>query len=137
MPKASDLKKGAVIDVDGQPCVVKHIDVKSPSSRGAATLYKVRFSNLQTGQKVEQSYKGDEVVKEADAVRRAVQYLYRDGDMFTFMDVEDYTQYALDEESLEEQIGYMSDGLEGITALLVDGILRGVELPQSVNLTIA
>ena len=137
MPKASDLKKGAVIDVDGQPCVVKNIDVKSPSSRGASTLYKVRFANLQTGQKVEQTYKGDEVVKEADALRRAVQYLYRDGEMFTFMDVEDYTQYTLDEESLEDMVGYLSDGLEGIMALLVDGTIRGVELPQSVNLAIA
>ena len=51
MPKACDLKRGGIVEIKGAPHVVRQVEAKSPSSRGAATLYKVRFTNLQTGQK--------------------------------------------------------------------------------------
>ncbi|HEX22885.1 MAG TPA: elongation factor P-like protein YeiP, partial [Chromatiales bacterium] len=63
-------------------------------------------------------------------------YLFQDGDMVTFMDVEDYSQYTLGADDLDEQLGYLVDGLEGLSALLVDGNVIGVELPQSVNLAV-
>lgn len=44
MPKACDLKKGSVVTIGGDIYMVKHIDVKTPSARGAVTLYKVRFN---------------------------------------------------------------------------------------------
>ena len=69
MAKASDLKRGMVIDIHGAPHIVKHVDVKSPSSRGANTLYKIRFNNLQTGQKLDESLKGDDFFKDVDLVR--------------------------------------------------------------------
>ena len=53
MPKASDLKRGMIIDMDGVPHIIKQLEAKSPSSRGATTLYKVRFNNLQTHQKLD------------------------------------------------------------------------------------
>ena len=46
MPKASDLKKGMVLEINGVPHAVKQLEAKSPSSRGASTIYKVRFTNL-------------------------------------------------------------------------------------------
>ena len=46
MPKASELKKGMIIDMEGVPHIIKQLEAKSPSSRGAVTLYKVRFNNL-------------------------------------------------------------------------------------------
>ncbi|MDD2802118.1 MAG: elongation factor P-like protein YeiP, partial [Methylococcales bacterium] len=42
MAKAGDLKRGMVVEINGIPHAVKHVDVKSPSSRGASTLYKIR-----------------------------------------------------------------------------------------------
>ncbi len=136
MPKACDLKRGVIVEINGAPHSVKQVEAKSPSSRGAATLYKVRFTNLQSGQKLDQSYKGDDFLKEIDCVRTQVQYSYLDGDMFMFMDMEDYSQYGLSRDDLGDQLGYLTEGLEGITALLVDGQLMGVELPKSVSLTI-
>lgn len=137
MPKASDLKRGMLIDINGAPHVVKHIDVKSPSSRGAATLYKVRYNNMQSGQKLDESYKGDDFLREADCQRVAVQYSYHDGSHYVFMNLEDYSQYELNGEDLEEQAAYLSEGLEGITALLQDGKVLSIELPQSLVFTIA
>ena len=81
MPKASELKKGMIVDIDGTPHIVKQLEAKSPSSRGASTLYKVRFNNLRTHQKLDESFKGDDLLKEADCSRAPVQYSYKDGDM--------------------------------------------------------
>ncbi|MES9967056.1 MAG: elongation factor P-like protein YeiP, partial [Sedimenticola sp.] len=55
MPKASELKRGTVVEINGAPHAVKQVEAKSPSSRGASTLYKVRFTNLQSGQKLDES----------------------------------------------------------------------------------
>ena len=66
VPKAGELKRGMIVDIDGIPHGVKQVEAKSPSSRGAATLYKVRFTNLQTRQKLDQSYKGDDFLKDLE-----------------------------------------------------------------------
>jgi elongation factor P len=136
MAKASELKKGMVVDVNGVPHVVKQIEVRNPSSRGASTLYKVRFNNLKTGQKLDESLKGDDFFKEADYARAKAQFSYVDGDNYVFMNSEDYTQYTLSSEDLEDQIGYLTEGLEGIVALLIDDEVIAIELPSSVILTI-
>lgn len=136
MPKASDLKRGMVVEINNAPYMIKSVDVKSPSSRGANTLYKFRLYNVQTGQKLDETCKGDDVLKEVDLVKRQSQYLYHDGDMYTFMDNEDYTQYSLPGKDLEEERGFLVDGLEGIYVLLVDEKVLGIELPQTVNLEI-
>jgi elongation factor P len=136
VPKACELKKGVVVEINGAPHAVKRIDAKSPSSRGASTLYKVCFTNLKTGQKLDESYKGDDMLKEADCLRTSVQYLYKDGEHYTFMNNEDYSQHALSKSELEDEIPFLIDGLEGITALFVDGVLLAIELPQSVSMEI-
>ena len=86
MPKASDLKKGSVVEVDGEVYIARQIDKRNPSARGASTLYKVRFFNVRNGQKLEQTLKGDDFIKDGDLVRRSVQFSYREGDITTFMD---------------------------------------------------
>ncbi len=136
MPKASDLKKGMVVDIDGMPHIVKQFESKSPSSRGAATLYKVRFYNLQTRQKRDESFKGDDMLKEADCMRVPVQFSYIDGDIYYFMNSEDFSQYGVNSEDIEGEIPYLTEQQEDIIGLVVDGALASVELPQSVNLEI-
>ncbi|MEC8454553.1 MAG: elongation factor P-like protein YeiP, partial [Pseudomonadota bacterium] len=136
MPKASELKKGMIVEIDGFPHIVKTLEAKSPSSRGASTLYKVRFYNLKTGQKLDSSFKGEVILKEADCSRIAVQYSYRDGEIHYFMDMEDFTQHGMEAGQIDEQIPYLVEQQEDIIALIVDGNLVAVELPQSVNLEI-
>ena len=136
MPKANELKRGVVVEINGMPHAVKQVEAKSPSSRGASTLYKIRFTNLQTGQKLDESYKSDDFLKEADCIRAQVQYSYNDGEHYVFMNMDDYSQYELKPEELEGQVEYLTEGLEGISALLMDGVVLGIELPQSVSLPI-
>jgi elongation factor P len=136
MPKASELKRSDVIDIDGVPHAVKQIDCKSPSSRGASTLYKIRLNNLITGQKRDESYKSDTMLALSDCQRVSVQFSYIDDGTYMFMDSGDFSQHGLNTEDLEGQIEYLIDGLEGITALLVEGQIVAIDLPQSVVMTI-
>ena len=136
MPKASELKRGGVVEINGEPYIVHQIDMKAPSSRGANTLYKVRFNHARTKQKLDETFKGEDQLGDIDLERRKVQYSYLDGDFYVFMDEEDYSQYSLSAESLGDQVLYITDGLQGLMGMLVDGEIIAVELPQSVIMEI-
>jgi elongation factor P len=134
--KANELKKGMIFDNDGQNIVVKQVQVQAPSSRSGNTLYKVRGYDVATGQKFERNFKGEEVLSQVDIARRAVQLLYRDVDGCTFMDGESYEQYTLSEDAVADELPFLTDGTEGITALITDGSLLAIELPATVTLEI-
>ena len=137
MPKASETKKGSVVEIDGNVYIARQINKRNPSARGASTLFKIRFFSVLNGQKLEQTLKGDDFIKDGDLIKKAVQFSYREGDMITFMDTGDYSQYTLNSDVLEEQSGYITEDLEGMIALLVDGQIVGIELPQTVELEIS
>jgi len=136
VPKASELKKGMVVEINDAPHVVKSIDCKSPSSRGASTIYKIRFNNLKTKRKLDESLKADDMLKLSDCERVSVQYSYKNDDEYVFMNTEDYNQYSVSAEDLDGMELYLTEGLEGIVALLLDDVVISIELPQSVNLEI-
>lgn len=136
MPKANELKQGTAIEINGEPYVVKHIEVRSPTSRGATTLYKIRFTHMKTRQKRDETYKSDDILKAADCSRVAVQYSYQDGDTYYFMNSETYEQYSLSAEDLEGQTEYLTDGLDGIVMLLMDDAALGIQLPTTITLQI-
>lgn len=137
MPRANELKRGAVVRVKDMVSVVRKIEIRSPSSRGSNTLYKVRFQALQGKRKIELTFKGEDLVEDVDFQRRAVQFSYRDDDMLTFMDNEDYSQYTLSIGDLEEEAGYITEEMDDLMMMLVDDQPVGVQLPTSVCLEIA
>ncbi len=132
MPAANELKRGNIVEINGHYYQVKNIDAKSPSSRGAQTLYKIRFNQVPGGRKLEGSYTGGDQFPPVDMIRRESSFLYKDGDFYTFMDAEDYSQYSLGEGELDGQLEYLQDGMENITVLIVDERPLAIELPQSV-----
>ena len=134
--KAQELKKGFVINVDGQNIAIKNVTVQSPSSRSGNTLYKAKGYNIVTRQKFEHSYKGDEVIDAVEFSRRAVQLLFRDTDGCTFMDNETYEQFTLSDDVIEEELPFITEGLEGLVALVADEKILGIELPSSVTMEI-
>ncbi len=136
MPKAADVKRGNLVEINGQYMLVQNIDVSSPTARGAKTLYRIRFNKLPGGGKYEDSFTGDDMIKDALLERRKVSYLYKEDGLYTFMDSEDYSQYMLNEDSIEAQLPYLMDGMENIMALLVDGNILTIELPATVVMEI-
>ncbi|MGD9782828.1 MAG: elongation factor P [Kiritimatiellia bacterium] len=137
MIKACDLTKSSVVEINGDPHVVEQLRVQSPSARGAATLYKVRFRNVRTGAKLDQSFKGDDPVKETDYETRLVSFSFREGDRFTFMDLENYNQFELMADEIEDAVPYLVDGMEGIKALMQESKVLCIQLPDLVELQIA
>lgn len=131
MPKACDLKKGNVVEINGDIFVVKHIEVKTPSARGAVTLYKVRFTNIRTRQKYEDSYKGGDVLEDVVLSRKPVQYLYPDGDLHVFMDTREYAQYMIAADTIEDDLVWLTDGMEGLVGVFIDGNMVALEIPTS------
>ncbi|MGL1903276.1 MAG: hypothetical protein OCC49_14140 [Fibrobacterales bacterium] len=136
MPNANVLKRGNIVTIKGQLLKVVNIDVQSPSSRGAVTLYKVRYTNLKTGLKVEEGYKGGDFIEDVDLIRRKVQYSFTDADMVTFMDVENYEQYFIGSLEIADQLKWVHEDLDGMYSLIVDENMVGLELPEFITLSV-
>lgn len=134
--RANELKRGDLVDFDGQSCLVKKIDTRSPSARGASTLYKIRLDNLVTGQKKEINVKGDFLLSELNSEKLKVQFSYQDSGQYFFMNLTDFNQYVADEGMLAGKLQYLSEGLEDILAVFVEGKFLGIELPNSIVLRI-
>ena len=134
--KANEIKRGIVFKVDEKNIITKHVHVQSPSSRSGSTLYKVKGQDVSSGQKYENSFKGDENVESVEISRSPVTLLFRDADGCTFMDSESYEQYTIADDAIEDDLPFLSEGLEGIKALISDGLLLGLELPSTITLEI-
>ncbi len=125
------------VNLNGKLLLVKDIDVQSPSARGASTLYKMRFSDVRTGLKVEERFKGDENLDTITLTRRAVNFSYIDGDEYVFMDDEDYTPYNFKKEQIEDELLFIPEGgMPGMQVLTMEGQLLALELPQTVDMEI-
>jgi elongation factor P len=133
---AKDFKRRMVVEIDGAPHMIEHIQVQTPSARGAATLYKIKARNLKTKARVEKTYRGTDGLSESSFERRPVQFLYRDPEAFHFMDAADYNQFALGVDDLRDQAPYMTENMEGIEALVVDDEVIAIEIPDTVALAI-
>ncbi len=134
--QAKEIKTGTVVVYEGNPVMIETVAVQSPSARGAATLYKFRGRNVVTRNKVDIVLKGTESLPDADFSRRNVQMLYTDATSIFLMDQEDYQQYELPLEDIADQKPYVTEGLEGMRALIYNDACIGLEIPASVELTI-
>lgn len=137
MIPAKELTRGMVVEIDGAPCLVERISVQTPSARGGNTLYKVRARNLETKGKVDKTFKGTDALGEVEYQKRPVQFLYRDGKGFCFMDLTDYDQFTLQEEDLEEESPYLIEEKDDLFAMMVNGRVIGIQVPDTVDLEIA
>jgi elongation factor P len=133
---AKDFKRRMVVEIDGAPHMIEQIQVQTPSARGAATLYKIKARNLKTKNRVEKSYRGTDALAESSFERRPVQYLYRDGDEFHFMDSEDFSQFSFNADDLRDIAPFMTENMEGVEAMVVDDEVIAIELPDTVELPI-
>lgn len=136
MSKACELKKGSIIGIKNLPYEVESLSVTTPSARGAASIYHFRFRNLVDATKQDVSCHGDDQFDEIDLETRAVQYLYQQDGVYTFMDVESFEQFELNASQVEQQIPYLVEDMEGIDAMLTDGRVIAIKLPPKVVLKV-
>lgn len=134
--KANEIKRGSFIHFNGQNIVIKSIFCQTASSRSGNTLYKMKGQVLVTKQKFEHGFKGDENIDVIEVSRSAVQPLYREGNAWVFMDAASYEQYTLADADIEDELAFITEGLQGINALVVEDQVMGIELPATLVLTI-
>jgi elongation factor P len=125
----ADFKKGARILVDGEPYEIMEYTVQSPSARGSATLVKARVRNVLTRAVFDKTFKAGEKFVEPDVEIRPIQFLYRDGEDFHFMDQSSYEQFQLGEEALGSAASWLADGA-ALRSLSFNGSVVGIEMPQ-------
>ncbi|MEC6814432.1 elongation factor P-like protein EfpL [Photobacterium toruni] len=136
MPKASEIKKFAAIELNGKVALVKEITKLTPSGRAGASLYRMRIYDVATGSKSDVSFKADEMITLADFSRQKASFSYIDGEEYVFMDDEDYTPYTFTKEAISEELLFITEDTKGIEVLTVDGAPVALELPATVELTI-
>ena len=125
---------GGVIMVNGAPHIIESVEKHTPSARGAATIYKVRCRNLLTQMKTDLSCKGEDSYDEPDFRQQEVQYLYKEGNDYVFMDVESFEQFPLAAEIIGDDKYYLVEDMEGISALILEDRIVGIRLPDVVEL---
>jgi elongation factor P len=133
---AKDIKRGHIVNYNGAPCIIETITVQSPSARGAATFYKYRTRNLITKQKVDIVLRGGESLNEANFEKRPVKFMYSDPSEVHFLDDGNYEQYSLSAGDLTEELQYLTEGLEGILALIYNEQCVGIQVPVTVELNV-
>jgi elongation factor P len=133
---AKDIKRGHIMNFQGAPCMIEAINVQSPSARGAATFYKYRARNLITKQKVDITLRGGESLDEADFQKRPIKFMYADPAEVYFLDDGNYEQYALSRDDVRDEMFYLTEGLEGIVALIYNDQCVGIQVPLAVELTV-
>lgn len=134
--KASDIKRGNVVEHEGKVYQVREVERSAPTARGGNVTFRFTLYGVPGGQKYDLSLRADDDLKEVDLTRRQATYSYMDGDAFVFMDAEDYTQYVLGPELVGDAAGYITEGLDGCYVQLIDEQPVALQLPQSVALTV-
>lgn len=129
----TDLKPGRAISIDGDPYMVVSSQFGRKSQSKANMQCKLK--NMKTGQVISRNFQGAEKIEQADVGYRHVQFLYGDATSCTFMDLETYDQFALQKDSLEGIVDFLSDGLE-CDALMYEDNPIGIKLPSTVVLVV-
>lgn len=109
MYETSDIKKGLKITMDGAPFVVVEFQFVKPGKGQAFTRTKLK--NMITGAVLDKTFKSGEKLEKADLESREMQFLYKDGAMFVFMDTQSYEQIQLSEEDIGDNKYYLLDGM--------------------------
>jgi len=128
----NDLKRGGIFQIDGTPYSVMDITKQTPSARGANMLIKIKAKNLLTGQVMDMTFKGGDMVDEPDFDRRSGQFLYQNGEEYVFMDLETYEQHTLHEEQIGDRSFFLVEGLEVILHIF-NGHVVNMDLPLTVE----
>lgn len=133
MYQPTDLKKGTVCQIDGKPYRVIEYGQKVMGRGGS--IVNVKLKNLIDGSVIPKTFKGQDKIEPAEVSNKTVQYLYADGDVFHFMDPENYEQFELGADIVDTASQYLKEGDE-ITLQFFDGNVINVELPKNLYLAV-
>ena len=131
MISAGDFKNGVTVEIDGNIYQILEFQHVKPG-KGAAFV-RTKLKNIISGGVVEKTFRPTEKFPKAHIDRKDMQYLYRDGDLFNFMDVETYDQIALNEDVVGDSLKFVKEN-EVVKICSHNGNVFSVEPPLFVEL---
>ena len=133
MIDVNNLRKGVTFELDGTLYKVLEYSHHKPG-RGNATI-RIKAINLRSGANLEKTFQSGDRVQEARLDFHNVQYLYSDGDLYHFMDLETFEQPAISAEIVGEAAGYLKENME-IKLTFYQGEPLDIDLPITVDLKV-
>jgi elongation factor P len=133
MIDVNDLRKGVTFELDGSLYKVLDYHHHKPG-RGNATI-RIKARDLRSGTTLEKTFQSGDRVSDVRLDFHNVQYLYRDGDIFYFMDQETFEQPGIQSTILGESAGFLKEGME-VKLTFFNGEPIDIDLPTSVDLKV-
>jgi elongation factor P len=129
---SGELRKGIVIELDGK--LYQVIDYQHVKMKRTA-LARLKLRDIRDGHTIEQTFQSSEKFVRARLDYRSMQYLYNDGDLYYFMDEENFEQIPISANQLGDALNYLKEDMS-VQVSSYKGELVGVELPISVELQV-
>lgn len=133
MINVNDFKTGQTISYDGNLYQVLEFQHVKPG-KGAA-IVKAKLKNLRTGSIAEYTFNAGIKVPTAHVEKQKMQYLYCDGNTYSFMNMDTYEQVEISKSQIEEEVKYLKEGLE-VIIIFFEGEMLGIELPEKIDFKI-
>lgn len=133
MYEAGDLKKGLKIEIDGEPYILTDFEFVKPG-KGQA-LYKCRLKNLITGVQFDRTYRSGDRFTPANLDEQQMEFLYKEGDTYCFMNTTTYEQYFMDGDRVGDAKNFLTNNLL-VNVTLFQGKPMAVSLPIFVELKV-
>ena len=129
----AEFRKGLKILVDNEPFVIVEFQHVKPGKGGA--FVRTRIKSLVSGNVLDRTFRSGDKVELPEMEERDMQFLYKEGDQYYFMDTNTYDQMHIEEEFLGDAKNYLKEGLV-LEVLIYQGRTIGVEIQNFVNLKI-
>ncbi len=134
MATTADFRNGMVLEIDGHLVQMVYFQHVKPGKGGA--FVRTKLKNVLSGAVTDKTWTAGERVNEVRLERRVVQYSYKDGQLYHFMDMESYDDIPIDEDMIgEDQLKYLLEGME-CHGFVHDEKVIMIELPQFVELKV-
>ncbi|HOB87611.1 MAG TPA: elongation factor P [Bacillota bacterium] len=133
MISTNDFHTGLTIELEGEVYTV--VDFQHVKPGKGAAFVRSKLKNLRTGSITEKTFRAGEKVNRAHLERKEMEYLYRSGDDFYLMDLENYEQITVSGEQIGDAVKYLKEN-ERLHVLLYGEKIMGLELPNTVELTV-
>ncbi|MEG1705165.1 MAG: elongation factor P [Clostridia bacterium] len=130
---AGDFRNGATFEMDSS--VFRVVDFQHVKPGKGAAFVRTKLKNVITGNTLEKTFNPSEKYEEAQITIQEMQYLYSDGDIYTFMDTTTFEQAELSKEKIEDSLIYLKDSMN-FKILSYKGNIFGVEPPTFVELEV-
>ena len=133
MISAGDFRNGVTLEIDGN--VVQIIEFQHVKPGKGAAFVRTKLKNVISGGVVEKTFRPTEKFPTAHIDRQEMQYLYADGDLFNFMNMETYDQIELSKDTLGDDAKYLKENLM-VNITFYEGEVLGLSLPDKIEYVI-